>query len=91
MIHIREIVWVLEYCYSFPEKNIEEVLDPLLRSKALIIEQADLVRQALRTFSASRADFADCLIEGCARAAGCSHTATFDRKAANTIGMHLIN
>ena len=91
LIVLVEIVWVLEDSYSFSKERIEEVVDTLLRSRELIIERADLVRQSLRTFSMSRADFADCLIEGCARAAGCVHTATFDRKAAASIGMHLVS
>ena len=91
LIVLVEIVWVLEDSYSFSRERIEEVVDTLLRSRELIIERADLARQSLRTFSTSRADFADCLIGGCARAAGCSHTATFDRKAAASIGMHLLS
>ena len=91
LVVLAEIVWVLEDSYSFTKEQIEEVLDTLLRSRELLIERAELVRQAVRTFSASRADFADCLIEGCARTAGCSHTATFDRKAAAAIGMQLIS
>jgi predicted nucleic-acid-binding protein len=91
LVVVAEIVWVLEYSYNFTKKSIEEVVDTLLRSKELIIERSDLVRQALRTFSVSRVDFADCLIEGCARAAACSHTVTLDRKAAASIGMHLIS
>ena len=91
LVVLAEIVWVLEDSYGFTRERIEEVVDVLLRSRELVLERAELVRQALRTFSVSRADFADCLIEGCARDAGCSHTATFDRKAAATIGMHLIS
>ena len=91
LVVLAEIVWVLEDSYRFTSEQIEEVVDTLLRSRELVIERAELVRQALRTFSVGRADFADCLINGCARAAGCSHTATFDRKAAATIGMHLIS
>ena len=91
LIVLAEIVWVLEDSYSFTKERIEEVVDVLLRSRELVIERADLVRQALRTFGLSRADFAACLIEGCARIAGCTYTATFDRKAAAHIGMRLIS
>jgi len=91
LVVVAEIVWVLEDSYSFTREHIQEVVDTLLRSRELVVERAELVRQALRTFGFNRADFADCLIEGCARAAGCSYTATFDRKAAASIGMHLIS
>ncbi len=63
LIVIAELVWVLEVSYRFKKNEIERVLDTLLRSKELVIERAEIVAQALRKFSASRADFVDCLIE----------------------------
>jgi predicted nucleic-acid-binding protein len=54
-----------------------------------VIERAEVVSQALRKFSASRADFADCLIERCGHAAECQYTYTFDRNAA-AAGMTLL-
>src|ERR1700686_3317186 len=65
LIVIAELVWVLEDSYRFKKKEIERVLETLLRSKELVLERAEIVSQALRKFSASRADFADCLIERC--------------------------
>ena len=82
LIVIAELVWVLAISYRYQKKEIEQVLENLLRTKELVIERADLVSQALRTFRGGRADFADCLIERCGRAAGCKHTFTFDSKAA---------
>jgi len=90
LIVVVETVWVLESSYGFSKQQIEEVLETLLRSKELRIERADLVGQALRTFQASRADFADCLIERCAHAAGCRLIYTFDRRAASAAQMHLV-
>jgi hypothetical protein len=60
----------------------------LLRSE-LVIERAEVVSQALRKFSASPADFADCLIERCGHADECQYTYTFDRNAA-AAGMTLL-
>jgi predicted nucleic-acid-binding protein len=90
LIVIVELVWVLEGSYRFKKKEIERVLDTLLRSKELVIERAEIVAQALRQFSASRADFADCLIERCGHAAECQYTVTFDRNAAGAVGMKLL-
>jgi len=84
-----ELVWVLQSCYDAKRGAIAQVLEALLRSKELLVEQAELVWQALRRYSASRADFADCLIERCAHAAECQYTATFDRNAV-AAGMRLI-
>jgi predicted nucleic-acid-binding protein len=86
---IIELVWVLESSYDFRKDRIIDTLDALLRSQELTVERADAVRQALRRFAASRADFADCLIERCCREAKCQYTVTFDRKAA-AAGMRLI-
>jgi predicted nucleic-acid-binding protein len=63
----------LEASYRFKKKEIEQVLEILLRSKELVLKGAEIVSQALRKFSASGADFADCLIERCDHAAECKH------------------
>lgn len=89
LIVVAELVWVLEVSYRFKKNEIERVLETLLRSKELVVERAEIVWQALRTFSASRADFSDCLIERCGHAAECQYTATFDKHAA-AAGMRLL-
>jgi len=90
LVAIAELVWVLEAAYKFQKGEIEQVLETLLRSRELVIEQAEVAWQALRRFSASRADFSDCLIERCGHAVECQYTATFDRRAATGAGMRLI-
>ena len=87
LIVLAELVWVLESFYRFTKKEIEQVLETLLRSEELVLERAEIVSQALRMFRGSRADFADCLIERCGRAAGCKHTLSFDWKAIAGAGM----
>lgn len=89
LIVIAELVWVLTISYGFTKKEIEQVLESLLRSKELVVERAEVVSQALRKFSDSRAGFADCLIERCGHAAECEHTFTFDRDATGA-GMKLL-
>jgi len=90
LIVIAELVWVLAISYRYQKKEIEQVLESLLRTKELVMERADIVSQALRAFGAGRADFADYLIERCAHAAGCEFTITFDQKAATVPGMRLL-
>jgi len=90
MIVTVELVWVLETSYRFRKREIEQVLETLMRSKELVIERAEVVAQALRKFRASRADFADCLIERCGHAVECKHTVTFDQNAAAGTGMLLL-
>jgi len=90
LIVVVELVWVLEVSYRFKKNEIEQVLETLLRSKELVIERAEIVSQALRKFSTSRADFADCLIERCGHAAECQYTVTFDQNAVSGAGMKLL-
>ncbi|HTA48571.1 MAG TPA: type II toxin-antitoxin system VapC family toxin [Verrucomicrobiae bacterium] len=91
LIVISELVWVLGISYRYQKKEIEQVLENLLRSKELVIERADIVSQASRAFRAGRADFADYLIERCGHAAECQFTLTFDQEAAQVPGMRLLH
>jgi predicted nucleic-acid-binding protein len=91
LIVITELVWVLAISYRYQKREIEQVLENLLRSRELVIERADIVSQASRAFRAGRADFADYLIERCGHAAECEFTLTFDQKAATVSGMRLLH
>jgi predicted nucleic-acid-binding protein len=91
IVSVIELVWVLTGCYSLTRDEIGEVLGTLLRTKEIIVAQADTVWKALRLFKDGKADFADCMIEKSANEAGCSYTATFDRDAAKLCGMKLID
>jgi predicted nucleic acid-binding protein len=55
-----------------------------------VVAEAGAVWQALRVCRDGKADFPDSLIERLANAAGCAYTATFDRGAAKTCGMRLL-
>ncbi|MFP5418922.1 MAG: PIN domain-containing protein [Gammaproteobacteria bacterium] len=90
VISVVELVWVLTGCYHATKNEICDVLETLLRTKEIVVAQADIVWKALRVFRDGKADFADCLIERSASDAGCSHTATFDRDAAKHCGMQMI-
>jgi predicted nucleic-acid-binding protein len=90
LVSVVELVWVLSSCYSLKRDQIVQALEVILRSKQLVVDQAELVARALRSYGASTADFADCLIERTATAAGCSLTMTFDVAASKGAGMTLI-
>jgi predicted nucleic-acid-binding protein len=89
-IVLVELVWVLKLVYRFEREKIAGILDTLLRSKELLIEQEEIAHLALSTYRKSRADFADCLISAAGRAAGCAEVVTFDRVAARDAGMKLL-
>jgi predicted nucleic-acid-binding protein len=90
LVTIAELTWVLETCYRFDKVELVEVLGTLLASQEVNLEQAALVSQALRLFAAGSADFSDYLIERSGHTAGCTHTFTFDQKAATSAGMRLL-
>mgnify|MGYP001098423918 CR=1 FL=1 len=90
IVSVVELVWVLTACYSATKNEICDVMETLLRTKEIIVAEADTVWKSVRTYRDVKADFADCLIERSANEAGCSHTVTFDRSAAKHCGMKLI-
>ncbi|MHB1757784.1 MAG: PIN domain-containing protein [Leptospirillum sp.] len=90
IVSVVELVWVLTGCYALTRSEICEVLETLLRTKEIIVANADTVWKAFRLFKEGKADLADCLIERSANEAGCNYTTTFDRDAAKHCGMQLI-
>ncbi|WP_426136541.1 PIN domain-containing protein [Pseudomonas sp. PWP3-1b2] len=91
LVTVVELVWVLQSCYQAAKSDVVAVLEILLHTRELTIERAEIIWQALRRFSANKADFTDCLIERCAHSAGCRYTATFDLSAAKAAGMKQLN
>lgn len=91
LVSIVELVGVLSSCFELTREQISQALDVLLRSKQLVVDQAEHVVRALRAYRAANADFADCLIERTAAAAGCTQTMTFDVAASKSAGMTLIH
>ncbi len=85
-IALCEMVWVLSSGYGFGRAEIARVVDALLASRDIVLEDHQAVRGALRVFERGVADFADALIGLVNRARGCEATATFDRKAARLDG-----
>jgi predicted nucleic-acid-binding protein len=90
LVAVVELVWVLSSSYDLDRDQVVQALDVILRSKQLVVDRAEDVLRAVRDFRSSSADFADCLIERTAMAAGCGTTMTFDVAAAKTAGMTLI-
>lgn len=88
LVSLTELVWVLAGCNASGKDELIAVLEGLLR--ALQIENAETVLNAVRLSKQVNVDFADCLIECSARQQGCDYTATFDRAAAKHCWMRLI-
>jgi predicted nucleic-acid-binding protein len=83
---LLESAWVLEKTYGYSREDLARVVNDLLSVRELLVEHADAARAALSVFQNHQIDFADALICAINKAAGCSSTATFDRKAARLEG-----
>ena len=90
LVVVIELVWVLSSSFGLARSQVTSVLEILLQTKEIQVERAEVVWRALRVYRGSSADFADCLIERSAAAAGCLRTMTFDRGAAKNCSMTLI-
>ena len=50
LIVVAELVWVLTIAYDFRKREIEQVLETLLRSKELVTERAEIVAAGVALF-----------------------------------------
>ena len=89
-VTLVETAWVLARAYRTPRADIAAVIEGLLRSQDLLVEQSETHYLALGTYQASPADYADAVIAQAGKRAGCDETVTFDRRAANGAKMRLL-
>jgi len=90
LVSLIELVWVLRSQYRLKKPETIKIVELLLDSPELMVENQTVVTLALRRFSQFKADFADCLIECSGAAAGCGETYTFDADASRFAGMRLL-
>jgi predicted nucleic-acid-binding protein len=81
-VALCEMVWVLTRGYGYERDDIVRVVEALLASTDIVLEDHQSVRQALHAFETDAVGFADALIGLVNRERGCDATATFDRRAA---------
>jgi len=90
LVVLAEMVWSLRKTYKLSKDQIIRILDDLVVSKDIVIEDIQKVQRALILHRACRAGFADCLLVLSAESAGCDKVVTFDRIAARDLGMELL-
>jgi predicted nucleic-acid-binding protein len=81
---------VLESAYKFTRSQLVQVFQTLMAVENFKVDRVAAVASAVRQYSESKADFADCLIERLCANAGCGRTMTFDKGAAKAAGMVLV-
>jgi len=89
-IALCELVWVLESAYGYSKDTIVAVLEKLLRTSQLKIEDVQTAWTAFRMYQKGKADFADCLMGATNRLSGCETTVTLDLAAGKLEGFRAI-
>lgn len=89
LVVLIETYWVLRSAYKVDRAEAAKLISTLTEAEEIVVQERDAVRSALGTLDDS-SDLADALIGVLGRSAGCSHTATFDRRAAALPGMSLL-
>ena len=90
LVALAEVAWVLRRGYQLPKPVVLDHLENLLSAKELEFEDAETVWTALMR-GRHGADFADALIADTAQLRGCTEVVTFDRRAADALGMRLLS
>ena len=85
-----ELVWVLGRLYGFAPAEALTAIESLLDSDAFAFEDRDRLSHALGLCKAQRCAFADTMIALKNAAAGCEHTATFDKAMRGLPAVQLI-
>jgi predicted nucleic-acid-binding protein len=78
---VANMVWVMAANYRATRVAVADIVEGLLTAPQLMLEKADVIWRALRSYRDSKADFSDAVILELGRDAGCSKTVTFDRNA----------
>ena len=89
-IVLAETVWVMEDIYGADRERIAEIVETLLRTRTLIVQNAEAIWRALSRYRSGNADFVDCAIERLCHELGCRQTFTFDKQASRHARMTLL-
>lgn len=80
IVVLCELVWVLRGAYRYDKTLAVTVLEQILATAELTVEQEAIASHALSAYRHGHADFADYVIAYGNQAAGCESTYSFDRK-----------
>jgi predicted nucleic-acid-binding protein len=84
---LLELIWSLRRSYRLPNDDVSRIIESLLRSRDIVVQDAGAVRRALWDSRDEQADIADAVIAHAAIDAGCDGIVTFDRRAQRLPGM----
>ncbi len=87
---LHETLWILTKPFKQPKRVIIDILDRLLASSNVELQNREAVQAAMRSFSALKSGVHDRLIAEINTHSGCRTTFTFDKEAARTPGFELL-
>jgi predicted nucleic-acid-binding protein len=90
LVVLVETAWVLQRLYRASAEEIRETVTDLLGSRAIVVENRNVVARALALSKHNSCGFADAIIAASAFNAGCDKVISFDRRAVHA-GMTLVD
>jgi predicted nucleic-acid-binding protein len=87
LVVIVETAWVLAYTYELERAAIHDHLLALTRTRGVVVDESELVQDALDAYVKGAADFADYVILAATRRAGCRALLSFDRRLGKERGV----
>ena len=77
---VAELVWVLESYYKLGTDQVTELVEAMLSTPGLEVQDAPLIRAAIATYLRDKVDFIDAWIMEFARAKEVDRVYTFDKR-----------
>jgi predicted nucleic-acid-binding protein len=90
LVALAELVWVLRTRLAAATDEVSAVVSVLLSDARFVVQDAAAAWAALDLYQQAGVDLADALIAAVDRLHGCTHSVTFDAKAARIPGMTLL-
>lgn len=89
LVALLETVWVMESRYEADRSTVAGILNDLLNTACLEVQDAESVRDATALYRDGGVDLHDALITSLAHKRG-AQVVTFDKKAARKLGMTIL-
>jgi predicted nucleic-acid-binding protein len=87
LVAVVELSWVLRKVYGAPAEAVTNLLQTLLSSPQIVVENSEALERAL---ARTECGLPDALIHEVGAGAGCERTVTFDRRFARQPGVELL-
>ena len=89
---LAETAWILRNKLGYTEQTIRKLVLAMLEMSRLVLEFEEDLLEWIGSAGSTKVQLSDYLISWSHRELGCSHTLTFDKKAASRIpGMELLS